>query len=520
MTRAIYSFVAMIILAVVPWQTSSAQLKTLVMPGDVIEGHAELEAECNNCHEAFARERQPALCLDCHDDVASDVNGRSGFHGLFDEARESNCANCHTDHEGRSAEIVVLNKSSFDHIFTDFRLHGLHIETPCQDCHTNGEKYRDAPLTCNSCHQEDSVHDGTLGDECADCHSATGWMDVEFDHETTGYSLLGEHAQTDCLDCHADQTFQAAPVACVDCHLDDDVHEGKSGPECGNCHNPIAWSDTSFDHTRDTQFPIDGAHADLSCGGCHSDEPFSDDLDAACVACHLEDDSHDTHFGGDCENCHTTSEWPDVTFDHTQDAGYELLANHAIAACEDCHIEPIFEVALDVGCNSCHADDDPHEGTQGQMCTDCHSESGWTDNVFFDHDLTAFPLLGAHGEQACEDCHVSQVFKDASIICIDCHVEDDPHADRFGSECGACHNPVSWDAWLFDHDAQTEFPLLGAHAAVECDDCHRKSLTAQLRIGNRCADCHRTDDVHDGEFGSDCGRCHTVDSFRDVRSIR
>ena len=45
---------------------SYAQIETLVMPGEVIEGHAELEAECSNCHKAFDRARQRATTGQIH----------------------------------------------------------------------------------------------------------------------------------------------------------------------------------------------------------------------------------------------------------------------------------------------------------------------------------------------------------------------------------------------------------------------------------------------------------------------
>ena len=517
MARGIFSIIAILLMLTQASQLASAQIEKLVMPGDVIEGHAEIEAECDNCHAKFDRSQQRTLCLDCHADIASDVEIRTGYHGLFGDARETDCAGCHTDHEGRDAKIVLLDEASFDHDYTDFLLHGLHIEAACVDCHEPGDKHRNAPSECHVCHEADSVHEGFLGDECADCHAPTGWTDVEFDHETTGYSLLGGHGEAACLDCHADQTFQPAPTTCFDCHADDDVHEGRSGPECGNCHSPTGWGDTTFDHARDTRFPLDGRHARLSCDDCHSDEPFADSLDTSCFSCHAEDDNHKGHLGAQCDSCHATSDWADSGFDHATDAGYELHFKHATIECEACHVEPVFEVALATGCNNCHADDDPHAGTQGESCTDCHSESAWDDDLFFDHDMTRFPLLGSHSALECEDCHETRVFTDASESCVDCHADADPHADRF---CKNCHNPVEWRAWRFDHDQQTEFPLSGAHVGVECDACHRKPLAAQLRIGNRCADCHRNDDIHDGEFGSDCGRCHSADSFSNVRSIR
>jgi hypothetical protein len=79
---------------------------------------------------------------------------------------------------------------------------------------------------------------------------------------------------------------------------------------------------------------------------------------------------------------------------------------------------------------------------------------------------------------------------------------------------------VAWDLWLFDHNAQANFKLDGAHVDVRCGDCHRSSLQSMQRISGRCRDCHRPDDRHDGEFGFDCGRCHTVYSFKELRSLQ
>ena len=519
MIRTLLAILIFSILVLVP-DEASAQLETLVMPGDVITGHAELEADCDNCHKSFERSKQRELCLDCHDDIASDMTNGKGYHGLNRRANGRNCAGCHTDHEGRDARIVILDESTFDHELTDFLLHGKHAGTACNECHQPGNKHREAPLDCHSCHQEDSVHEDAMGEECESCHSPTAWSEVEFDHESTGYALLGKHGQAGCLDCHADQTFQPAPVACIDCHAQDDAHDGRSGSECGNCHSPTGWQDTSFNHARDTRFMLDGSHSKLSCSDCHSEDPFADKLETACVACHQDDDNHDGHFGGNCDTCHAATEWADSIFDHARDAGHELLGGHATTDCTSCHVEPIFDVALQTGCNSCHASDDPHVGTQGEACTDCHNESGWADSVFFDHGLTSFPLLGSHDEKECDACHVSKVFKDAPTNCVACHDDDDPHGGNLGDDCGVCHNPVDWASWRFEHDVQTSFALLGAHVEVTCDACHRRPLQQQLRLGNRCADCHRPDDIHDGEFGADCGRCHSADSFTNVRSIR
>ncbi len=507
-------------LATITCSTSYAQIETLVMPGEVIQGHAELETECSNCHKAFDRAKQRVLCLDCHEDVAADVDAVAGYHGLFDAARADECSSCHTEHKGRDADVINLHEASFDHSFTDFELSGGHLEPPCSACHLPDALHREAPGECNDCHDDDDVHHATLGEDCATCHQPTEWTDATFDHDTTDYPLLGKHQETACLDCHEDATYQNAPTTCFGCHAEDDSHDGRSGDQCENCHNPSDWNDSSFDHARDTEFLLDGKHAPLSCNDCHSEHPFQDTMQMACVSCHLEDDEHDGHNGESCDTCHTTADWPEVAFDHDRDTDYELRGSHQTIACADCHVEAIFEVALETGCNSCHSEDEVHEGALGTQCAYCHAEVEWQDPVFFDHDLTDFPRLGSHREPVCDDCHATQVFTDTDSDCTSCHAEDDPHDGHFDSACGACHNPVAWDIWLFDHNTQTEFALQGAHVTVACDDCHRSSLSKMQSIDGSCQSCHRADDIHDGEFGSDCGRCHSADSFEEVRSLQ
>lgn len=497
---------------------ASAQLETLVMPGEVIEGHAEIESECDNCHTAFHREEQTSLCLDCHEDVAGDINGRTGYHGLFGAARNRDCVACHSDHEGRDADIIGLDESRFNHNYTDFALLGGHASAQCRDCHEPEQKHRDAPSDCLACHASEDTHEGFLGEECGSCHVPHGWQQVEFDHDETGYALIGGHGEAQCLDCHADRTFRDTPTTCYGCHASDDAHDGRSGENCESCHNPTSWLETSFDHARDTSFPLTGSHAEQSCSSCHSEDPFADRLGTECVACHADDDAHDEHFGRGCVDCHSTTEWAAVSFDHAFDTGHSLNGAHGELECELCHIEPIFEVALGNDCHSCHAEDDPHDGTQGLACDDCHGEVDWSQNLFFDHDLTGFPLLGGHAEAECGSCHESHVYVDAPTECNACHEADDPHEGRFESDCALCHNPVDWHVWFFDHDTQTAFALTGSHADVACEACHRSALSMQS--GSRCADCHRADDIHDGEFGSDCARCHNSDTFRDVRTLR
>lgn len=504
--------------------TAAAQtIESLVMPGPVIRGHVDIEHECSSCHVSFNRAKQSAKCSECHEDVGTDIDSNLGFHGKSPAVTGEACASCHTEHEGRGANVLGLDEATFDHQLTDFELLGKHTEAECAGCHKPATKHRTAPHDCVGCHSEDDVHQGFLGDGCADCHNPNDWLEIEFDHNTTDFALVGKHVEADCEGCHNDKTHQQAmPMTCFGCHEDDDSHEGRSGNKCETCHNPSDWHDTSFDHASNTDFPLEFTHATLACVDCHSEDPFDDvdSMDMACASCHLEDDGHDGHRGKECDTCHTPEAWDKPKFDHNTATDFVLNGAHATVACNDCHIEPIFETSPGMDCVSCHRDDDPHSGELGEQCANCHDEVEWLKAPFFDHDLVSFPLLGEHANIECDDCHATQIFVDTGTACIDCHLEDDHHNGVFEENCESCHNPVAWDLWLFDHNTQTDFELHGAHVNVACDSCHRGPLASMRKTGDRCADCHLSDDVHDGEFGPDCGRCHSDLSFQDVRSLQ
>ena len=151
-------------------------------------------------------------------------------------------------------------------------------------------------------------------------------------------------------------------------------------------------------------------------------------------------------------------------------------------------------------------------------CESCHAETAWHAPIRFDHGLRDFPLLGKHAALECSACHASAAFHDADAECAACHSDEDSHGGRLGAECATCHNPTAWSAWTFDHAAQTAFPLVGVHAKVTCESCHRRPLeTMAARNAGDCGECHRRDDPHAGRFGAECGSCHTAESFGELR---
>ncbi len=531
----------------------AAGFERLLMPGEVIQGHAKYEAQCERCHLDFDKGKQRRLCLDCHERVAADVADGKGFHGRDRAASQQECRTCHTDHKGRDADVVLLDPERFDHNQTDFKLEGAHQGRACALCHQD-KPFHEAPSDCIACHKQDDRHAGALGKQCADCHNVERWKKQEFDHDATRFPLRQAHTKVACAACHPGERyrlFEAGEVAvqqeqvgekkverveaCSSCHATDDPHAGRFGRECQQCHATEKWDKTRFDHDKQTAWRLTGAHRieprekARACNACHA----SDYLDASsrwpdqqrkgreCLACHRNDDTHRGRNGQNCAACHTTARWGESGFNHDRDTKFRLTGKHADAACRSCHRVAPKEEKLGRECVACHALEDPHQGNLGRDCASCHTTEGWGGKVRFDHDLTAFPLMGMHSVSPCEACHVDPDYSHTPKACNDCHAGDDSHKGVLGEACATCHNPNAWRLWRFDHQRQTEWPLEGKHAGLVCAACHQTPVAERHGQPPRpCIDCHLADDRHQGEFGSDCGRCHGVEDFRKVRLDR
>ncbi|HET9063633.1 MAG TPA: cytochrome c3 family protein [Candidatus Binatia bacterium] len=428
-----------------PKAAGAVSLETLVMPGPVVAAHADIEKNCRKCHEPFRQQAERGLCLECHDDVRADVEGRRGFHGRVPAAERAECRHCHTEHAGRRAEIVRLDRDAFDHATTDFALVGAHGRVECKDCHQRGEKLRNAPSACNECHVEDDPHRGTLGAECAACHDATSWASTRFDHDDTGFRLIGAHAVTSCASCHPDQHYDGTPTTCADCHRIDDVHRGRRGSKCTDCHGVVSWGRPKFDHDERTEFPLRGRHADASCESCHTGTRLDDPLPRDCQGCHAAEDPHREQLGTRCETCHGETGWRDaVRFDHDL-SRFPLVGMHGVVPCEQCHLTPAYADAP-TACVDCHEKDDAHGKTLGRACGTCHNPAGWP-LWRFDHDReTDFMLDGAHEGLACKGCHVRPPADGEAMetSCVSCHRADDVHRGAYGSDCARCHSTATF----------------------------------------------------------------------------
>ena len=496
----------------------AAGFKSLVMPGQVIEGHAKYEDECNRCHKSFSKESQNRMCRDCHENVDADIRLKQGNHGMG-KAKDIDCNYCHTEHKGRDADIIQMDIETFDHDATDYLLKGAHIMTNCTTCHVRGKKYREAPKNCVDCHEENDAHKGRLGEKCEDCHDERSWVSQEFDHDATDFLLREKHIDVDCNSCHVNQQYKDIPKDCHVCHGVNDVHAGRYGSKCNECHSEAGWDRSRFDHDRDTEYLLVGKHRKVKCDVCHTGKLHEKKLDRECISCHRGDDEHSGRYGRKCQSCHKPHGWDKAKFDHTLETDYPLRGKHQEVRCASCHRGEAYTEKLALDCFSCHGPDDVHKGQEGEQCEQCHDEDGWGGRVRFEHDMTSFPLLGLHAVTPCEECHLNAEFKMAVSDCSVCHQPDDVHELRLGQRCDLCHNPNGWSLWEFDHNVQTDYSLDGAHEGIDCLSCHERDASQGINLSTMCADCHREDDVHDGQFGRYCDRCHITQSF-DVVEIR
>ncbi|MBZ0269405.1 hypothetical protein K8I85_14720 [bacterium] len=458
-----------------------------------------LELECRKCH-------QPKLHATVFPASFEWKGAEKSWVGL-----ERECAVCHKDpHEGRlgnecrnchdESDFHHITEQRFDHSTTRYPLTGAHVGVKCDKCHER----RDDKLTmpqfdrCDRCHED--VHAGQtvlagVTRDCEECHSLKYFkpstLGVQY-HATTKYPLEGKHVRVECGKCHHDESkkfgkaqfeFRPPANACTDCH--EDAHHGQLAKRpdkgaCETCHVVDHFTPSTFTVARheETKFPLKQRHREVECGACHG--PVRRGLPAL--------------------------------------PGENVLGKAKVALKLEKH-----------DCDSCHMD--PHRGRFGKGgeepvkggCVACHDQSGFQ-RVALDaalHAQLGFPLDGAHGAVACFECHKEMLLEDfpstllllapASVhlpftapkTCVECH--DDVHGGQFakrkrGNACDVCHGPDAFrPAARFDHDRDSQFPLVGAHERVACQGCHPvktlpdgKDGALYMPVSTKCEDCHTT----------------------------
>ncbi|MDE2306501.1 MAG: cytochrome C [Gammaproteobacteria bacterium] len=251
------------------------------------------QIDCLACHRSGNyKDKIPKDCEGCHQ--ADDAHaGRFG----------PKCDDCHgNDHW----QVEHYDHAGLDH----YALRGAHAKLDCMACHTGPVKTQKLPKDCAGCHKSQDPHGGRLKGGCDACHGENHWRsDIVFDHDLTSYPLLGLHRVVACAECHTSMAFHSTPKRCDDCHARDDAHHGGLGKKCESCHSPNGWRVWTFDHDKQTHFPLLGAHRKLECSACHHQDPGTVKTPTICVACHEKDDRHLGQYGGQCDRCHTVDSW-------------------------------------------------------------------------------------------------------------------------------------------------------------------------------------------------------------------
>lgn len=536
-----------------------------ISPGDLTQAHADLEgmSNCTQCHDIGSKVSN-SKCLECHDEISALVSNNKGYHA-HRTVKSKDCFDCHSEHHGRKFDMVRFETNNFNHDLTGYSLEGAHAKADCKECHMpenianreirqREDTFLGLDTACLSCH--DDFHQGTLSNDCTQCHTMDAFRPASlFDHATTEFPLNGGHANVDCIECHKETTrngqeFQEfSGIAfndCVACHTD--PHKKQLPGSCTQCHTDISFNTFigkgNFRHSK-TGFTLKGAHLSIDCFTCHKDtsQPlavFQDQSpveEANCVACHQ--DPHENKFGQNCAECHNEESFFALNnmdlFDHGL-TDYPLEGKHTEVDCKSCHKER-FSVPIDFSrCSNCHTD--YHEGEFAENgispdCVECHSLNKGFEYTLYtisDHQESAFPLEGAHIATPCFACHVSEEdqrwsFANMGASCVDCH--DDFHEGYISAsyypkdDCTVCHSSEAWSSVAFNH-SKTKWPLEGKHAEVACSACHFEfdeggTLISQnfTNLDTACTSCH--ENIHGDQFAingvTECTRCHVLDSW-------
>ena len=345
---------------------------------------------CTDCHINNNYSLNSTLCITCHQTDFNNATTPVPHTGF-----PTTCELCH--------DTLLWTDATFNHNNTTFPLTGSHTVPPraCADCHTNNN-YTTLPTTCYGCHQKDYNNATTpvphtgFPTTCDTCHDTVAWTDATFNHATTGFTLTGAHTVPPraCTDCHINNNYKLNSTLCITCHQTDFNNATTPVPHagfpttCELCHDTVLWTDATFNHNN-TTFPLTGSHTvpPRACADCHVNNNYST-LPTACIGCHQTDYNNTTNpghaaqpqfFPTTCQTCHSTTNWLNATFNHTQYTQFSITHGNANGVCSTCHLNS--NDYSQFQCTGCHGNNNAanfhHDNVSGYVynsinCYQCH----------------------------------------------------------------------------------------------------------------------------------------------------
>ena len=348
-----------------------------------------------------------------------------------------------------------------------------------------------------------------------------------FNHDKTGFELIGPHERISCDSCHIRGIFKGIPKQCAACHdqgsqiatsIKPTNHIATTG-SCEGCHAGNTWAVTGFDHdsitgscischngTTTTGKPSNHVQSTNTCDDCHSQVSWiparfdHSAITGSCVSCHngvTARGKSATHINSSntCDNCHTTVTWTTNRVDHADVVG---------GSCITCHNG---QTATGKSAN--------HIAT-GTVCDDCHSTSAWVPVINFDHDNVT---------GSCATCHngIQAIGMSTGHFIT-------------SLPCETCHRTNSFIPDIYSHGAGSDYP--GDHASaptcIKCHNANNSSVSWNTSYAPDCAACHSGDykrDAHKksespsptifytvGELQNCAGACHFYENGVIIKS--
>jgi predicted CXXCH cytochrome family protein len=500
-----YSLLAAVLLVI-----AEPSLAQLISPGKLFEAHARLEGitNCTTCHSLGQRGIEPAKCLACHTPLRARVRAGEGFHATV----STDCATCHKDHFGRDFDPIRLDTDAFDHRDTGYPLLGEHARADCRSCH-KPELVTDADVRafklaagrldrtylgladdCATCHRADNPHGAEFARaDCAACHEPTGWDEVaDFDHAETGFALVGQHAALACTACHGEGASGAVQFTGVRVRLRElppagqPARDAVPGPGLRELPRRTDVEPRAAlrprprrlpPHRRPPprllrELPHNRQRADAVRGHRPRDLPeLPRRRPRRRLRLRLRDVPHDRRLAADGPR----------------------LRRRPLRPRRPDRLRPRWRAR---GARLCDL-----------SCPARSQRRGHPHHLRRRPARRELPAVLAHD---CQSCH-----KD---------YHDGAFADRpGGSDCASCHESDGWLPTSFGlarHDAETAFPLTGAHLATPCFACHGGADGPPHFAfeSTACESCHAEDNPHGDQFTDEagvtvCGGCHATDGW-------